>query len=143
MFNYFSQFPGGWSYAQYGPSMLGYPMSIVKCKENKMIKVGDVVTLKDASWATTVKAGEIVTWWAPGDEHWDSMQYTVVAIDCSLPMRKNTNDIIIQSMECGEIIFIARRMLRHATRKIEIDGKTIELSEKSFQNLKEQLCPTS
>ena len=107
------------------------------------MKKGDVVQINDCSWARTAKNGKLVS---PNGVY--GVHCIVVEINCKFPFSlprfveqsPTYNNTVIQVIDTGEVIFIEQRFLKPVTRKITFDdGKVVELSEQSYQNLRKQL----
>jgi len=89
------------------------------------MKKGDVVTIKDGSYAKSVIGGKIVHEFLNcGDER--DKQYIVIETDCSFPLESNRlcnqpeayrNDTVIQAVDSGKVVFIYNRFLSKLTRK--------------------------
>jgi len=116
-----------------------------------MIKKGDTVTIRDASYMRGIRDGKLV---AP--RHLDlsiimRLQYTVVETGCAFPFvddiqtKEYQNDTILVGIEgdmTGKVLFICSQLLviKDRTHTIYIDNKRIEVSHESFLNLKKQLA---
>lgn len=112
---------------------------------DKKMKKGDVVTIRDSSWSRCVKGGELSS-----GCHDRGGKHVVIEIDCTFPLGSSNvlyskqpdsyrNNTVIQALDSKGVSFIHSGFLRLETHRIVIDGKTIELSNESFENLKQQL----
>ena len=106
------------------------------------MKAGDKVIVRDCSYSHKVVNGSLqrVQAWAKGP------QFTVVAVRCYFPNPHrfqiedgHYNNTVIQKDDSGEVVFIEERFLIPVKHTIRIDGKDIEISNESFQELKRTL----
>lgn len=114
-------------------------------------KVGEIVHIDDSSYSVIVIDGRLVSF-PEGMKgyHWFTLKnddYIVIETECKFPcheqfqeIKNRFNNTIIQHVKTATIIFIEDKFLTPKVHEITIDGKRIELSQKSYQNLKEQLC---
>jgi hypothetical protein len=107
-----------------------------------MIKAGQKVRIKDLSYSKVFVDGRFES----TESSLLSHEYVVIMTDCVFPnahyyqrLRCQFNNTMIQSCTDDKIVFIEARFLKPAAHTIVIDGKSIELSDKSFTNLKRQL----
>jgi len=104
------------------------------------MKAGDLVIIKDYSYSKEVEDGVLVDNTYRGDK-----QFIIVETNCVFPnpheyqLGYTFNNTVIQAVDSGKVIFIEERFLKLTTHKITIDGKTIEISNESYQALKKSL----
>jgi len=113
------------------------------------VKKGDLVVITDGSYARSVVNGKLIKELLNfGDVR--GLEYVVIETDCSFPLEggwtgqpeEHRNDTVIQGTEGlvqGKVVFIHHRFLRYVKHIIVLDGKSIEISHKSFLSLKKQL----
>lgn len=118
-------------------------MITITFRGNKMkkFKKGDKVKIRDSSYSRIIIDGELRNGEYEGVRH---RKCTVIEVGCDFPRTSDWNGVknnntVVQDCETGEIIFILERFLEMVAHVIVIDGKTIELSHKSFLAFKEQL----
>jgi len=109
------------------------------------LKVGDKVDMKDGSWSFGVNKGEYSG--SPNNFNGDRDGLTVIETD--LRVMKDCNDdksgtfsgisdILVTDGKSG-FWFAKSSQCKLCDHTIEIDGKKIEMSAKSYENLKQQL----
>ena len=110
-----------------------------------MIRKNDVVIVQDFSYSTGVEGGELNKGFHAFHPDCND-KFVVAETGCVFPRTSthpgtNHNDTVIQSNDSGLVVFIEARFLKVVgpVHTIVIDGKTIELSHESYENLKEQL----
>lgn len=106
-------------------------------------KKGDKVTIHDFSYSVSVENGKLNNNFHAFHPRCRD-KFTVVETDCVFPRTSdhsgtNCNNIVIQSVSTGLVVFIEERFLQSVVYTIVIDGKTVILSHESFLALREQL----
>jgi hypothetical protein len=108
-------------------------------------EVGQTVTLTDFSYGYWIDINSRkLSDWIKSSGNDTGMQWVIVAKDCVLPTRgevshRGTNTLVLQSLKNNAIVFTQEQFIRPLKREIIIDGKTISISEESFQELRRQL----
>ena len=113
------------------------------------LKVNDIVNMEDGSYCFGIREGEFVTDCSNGysrrpDERQKLRVVTVgineVAVKSGIRDKQYDEipDILVTN-DKGDFWFTQSCFVKLVSHSIEIDGKRIELSEQSFENLKKQL----
>lgn len=108
------------------------------------MKKGDRVIIADNSFSRSVINGKLI------HENFikNSGHYVIVETDCKFPEAgllqsltpASFNNTVIQEIKTGKVVFIEEQLLKPAKHQIVVDGKTIEISHESFENLKLSLA---
>jgi len=109
------------------------------------LQVGELVVIKDYSYAGRVGLNGKITHSGVYEPHC-KQQFKVVVVDCQIPTYMfmgewRVADTIVIGQEDNSMWFVYSGLVEQVLPKheITIDGQTIELSHKSFLNLKRQL----
>jgi hypothetical protein len=100
-------------------------------------KIGDKVKVNAWNYGWLIGSDRLIQQFTQFES--SDLQYTVLATDMTMKGRCNSNlDLLVQS-PTGKVYAIGNMNVEPWKHTIMIDGKTIKLSEESFQELKREL----
>lgn len=117
------------------------------------MKKGDIVTIRDNSWAQDIVNGRLIEESLNINPEGSDKQYVVIETGCMFPrhgtQKRSFNDTVIQALDFGKVVFIEERFLREIKpkHKIMVDvrhvncaisGEFVEVSDDCYQKIKRE-----